>query len=48
MLPSISNENWPKWGLTVKRQNLLDRYDSEADSEEEDEASIIGIVSIWG
>lgn len=48
MLPSITNENWPKWGLTVEKQNLLDRYDSEADSGEEDKTSIIGMVLIWG
>lgn len=39
MLPFNPNENWPKWGLTVKKQNLLDSDDSEAESREENDAS---------
>lgn len=39
MLPSIPNDNWPKWKFTIKRRNLLDD-DSEADSREKDEASV--------
>lgn len=40
MLSSIPIENWPKWELTVKRQNLLGSDNSEANSRNKDEGFI--------